>query len=68
MALEAKDFWSPISSINPPKGRGQYGIRKTRGFTGKSNGKYYYRGQEWHGPTNLIGRADLKQPATRHES
>jgi hypothetical protein len=65
MAMEAKGFWM---TPNEPRDHGRYGVRKSKGFTGKVGSHYYYRGARWHGPTNLIGRPDLEQPATRHES
>jgi hypothetical protein len=61
MACEEKNYWN---TPNPYKGQGTYGIRKSKGFTGRRAGKLFYRGKEWTGPSNLIGRPDLAD-ATR---
>jgi len=45
----------------PPPGHGQYGIRKSKGFTGRKSGKLFWRGRKWTGPSNLMGRPDLAE-------
>jgi hypothetical protein len=52
MACEEKGYWV---SANAPKGQGVYGVRRSRGFTGKRGDRHYYRGQEWLGATNAVG-------------
>ena len=52
MACDEKNYWH---TPNTYKGQGVYGVRRSKGFTGVRNGKQYYRGQLWLGPTNAVG-------------
>lgn len=58
MACDEKNYWH---TPNPYKGQGTYGIRKSKGFTGAKHGKLFWRGREWTGPSNLMGRPDLAE-------